>query len=48
MIPSDSDILDRFARINIWKRGGERAPPSPILHLGGSLRHARAAGFGQH
>ena len=33
MIPSDEDILDRFARINIWKRGSERAPHKPLLLL---------------
>ncbi len=33
MIPSDADILDRFARINIWKRGSERAPHKPLLLL---------------
>ncbi len=33
MNPSDADILDRFARINIWKRGSERAPHKPLLLL---------------
>ena len=30
---SDQEILDRFSRITVWKRGGERAPHKPLLIL---------------
>ena len=26
----DQEILDRFSRITVWKRGGERAPHKPL------------------
>jgi putative restriction endonuclease len=29
----DQDIIDRFARVTMWKRGGERAPHKPLLIL---------------
>jgi predicted restriction endonuclease len=28
-----SSILERFDRLNIWSRGGERAPNKPLLLL---------------
>jgi putative restriction endonuclease len=31
--PGDEDLLDRFATINIWRRGEERAPHKPLLLL---------------
>jgi len=31
--PIDDEILERFARLNVWKRGGERAPHKPLLLL---------------
>jgi putative restriction endonuclease len=30
---SDQEILDRFSRITVWKRAGERAPHKPLLIL---------------
>ena len=33
MVSTDADILDRFASINIWKRGSEGAPHKPLLLL---------------
>lgn len=33
MTATDHDILDRFARITVWKRDGERAPHNPLLIL---------------
>jgi len=30
---SDQEVLDRFSRITVWKRGGERAPHKPLLIL---------------
>jgi putative restriction endonuclease len=32
-IPGDDQLLDRFAKINIWRRGDERAPHKPLLLL---------------
>jgi len=29
----DSEILDRFAKINVWRRGDERAPHKPLMLL---------------
>jgi len=31
--PGDEILLDRFATINIWRRGEERAPHKPMLLL---------------
>lgn len=33
MTATDDDILDRFARVTVWRRGGERAPHKPLLIL---------------
>lgn len=33
MSSDDSQILDRFANLNIWRRGDERAPHKPLLLL---------------
>jgi len=33
MNAEDSALLDRFAGINIWRRGDERAPHKPLLLL---------------
>jgi putative restriction endonuclease len=30
---TDQEILDRFAKITVWKAGGERAPHKPLLIL---------------
>ena len=30
---TDHEVLDRFAGINVWKRGEERAPHKPLLIL---------------
>ncbi len=32
MLPRD-DILNAFKRINVWSRGSERAPHTPLLAL---------------
>jgi putative restriction endonuclease len=31
--PGDEGLLDRFANLNIWRRGDERAPHKPLLIL---------------
>ena len=33
MPPSHDELLDRVARLNVWKRGGQRAPHKPLLML---------------
>jgi hypothetical protein len=30
-IPGDDRLLDQFAKINIWRRGDERAPHKPSI-----------------
>jgi putative restriction endonuclease len=31
--PIEHDIIERFSKITVWKRGGERAPHKPLLIL---------------
>ncbi len=38
---TDHEVLDRFAGINVWKRGGERAPHKPLLILDALARLQR-------
>jgi putative restriction endonuclease len=30
---TDREVLERFSKISVWKRGGERAPHKPLLIL---------------
>ncbi len=39
--PTDRVILDRFSKISVWKRGGERAPHKPLLILDALARLQR-------
>ncbi len=41
MTESDDEILARFERLNVWKRGGRRAPHMPLLLLWGLGRLQR-------